>query len=230
MARMPRYFVPDQPQHIIQRGNNRGPIFASEEDYRFYLECLYDAADKQALAIHAYVLMTNHVHLLATPQDETSIPKTLQSVGRRYVQYFDYHYSRPGTLWEDHHKATVIDSTHYLFTCSRYIELNPVRAGMVGHPREYPWSSYHHNAQGKADRLITAHCLYRRLGRTNKERHTGYRHLFRSHLSEHDVTTIQEATNKGWTLGNSRFREKVKSLSKRRSKPLPRGKPGNDDS
>ena len=134
MARMPRYFVPDQPQHIIQRGNNRGPIFASEEDNRFYLECLYDAADKQSLAIHAYVLMTNHVHLLATPQNETSIIKTLQSVGRRYVQYFDYHYSRPGTLWEDHHKATVIDRTHCLFTCSRHIELSPVRAGKVGHP------------------------------------------------------------------------------------------------
>ncbi|MCA1806592.1 MAG: transposase, partial [Actinobacteria bacterium] len=131
MARLPRYFVPGQPLHIIQRGNNREPIFASDDDYRFYLDCLIDAADQHGLAVHAYVLMTNHVHLLATPDTDTSVGKTLQSVGRRYVQYFNHTNQRTGTLWEGRYKATLIDSEAYLLTCMRYIELNPARAGMV---------------------------------------------------------------------------------------------------
>lgn len=139
MARLPRYFMEGQPQHAIQRGNNRAPVFGAEDDYRFYLECLQEAAVRHGCAIHAYVLMTNHVHLLVTPETEGSLPKTLQSVGRRYVQYFNYTYGRTGTLWEGRYRATVIDSEHYLLTCMRYIELNPVRAGMVPQPEGYRW-------------------------------------------------------------------------------------------
>lgn len=149
MARLPRYFLPGQPQHVIQRGNNRNIIFAGENDYRFYLECLADASGKHSCDIHAYVLMTNHVHLLLTPHHKDSIAKTLQSVGRRYVQYFNHVYQRTGTLWEGRYKATLIDSEAYLLTCYRYIELNPVRAGLVSHPREYPWSSYRLHGEGK---------------------------------------------------------------------------------
>ena len=146
MARLPRYVIPDQPQHVIVRDNNRTEIFCADADYRFYLEKLQLACDKYACELHAYVLMTNHVHLLMTPQEEQSIGKVMQMLGRYYVQYYNYSYQRTGTLWEGRYKATLIDSEDYsedyLLTCMRYIELNPVRAGMVTHPADYPWSSY----------------------------------------------------------------------------------------
>jgi len=148
MARLPRYVIPGQPQHIIQRGNNRQAIFAADADFQFFRDALIDAASKHGLAIHAYVWMTNHIHLLATPEFDDSISKVFQSVGRRYVQYFNYTYRRSGTLWEGRYRATVVDSEQYLLVLMRYIELNPVRAGMVAHPSEYPWSSYLFNAQG----------------------------------------------------------------------------------
>jgi len=229
MARLARYFVKDQPQHVIQRGNNREPIFAADDDYRFYLECLHEAADREGCLIHAYVLMTNHVHFLASPGSETSLPKTLQSVGRRYVHYFNYRYERTGTLWEGRYKATLIDSEQYLLTCMRYIELNAVRAGMVESPGDYLWSSYSANAVGEANRLITPHSLYRRLGRSAQTRQSAYRQLFRSRIGKADLALIREATNKAWVLGNDRFKEKVETLSGRRTQPKPRGRPVKDD-
>lgn len=225
MARLPRYFIKGQPQHIIQRGNNRESIFAHNNDYQFYLECLQDAAKRNELFIHAYVLMTNHVHILASPETENSISKTLQSVGRRYVQYFNYIYKRTGTLWEGRYKATVIDSDHYLLTCMRYIELNPVRAGMTEHPRDYPWSSYGVNAAGTNNKLILPHGLYRQMGITETDRQAAYRQLFRAAIGKSDLDALREATNKGWVLGNDRFREKIERLSGRRSAPKPRGRP-----
>lgn len=175
MARLPRFVLPGQPQHLIQRGNNREPIFFAEEDYRFYLEKLQAACHRHDCAIHAYVLMTNHVHLLATPNTENSLSKMIQMLGRYYVQYINTNYQRTGTLWEGRYKATLIDSEHYLLTCCRYIELNPVRAGIVKHPSAYRWSSYHHNALGKADPLITPHSLYKRLGKDETSRQSAYR-------------------------------------------------------
>ena len=177
MARLPRYFAEGQAQHIIQRGNNREPIFADDSDTHFYYECLQEAAEQQGLAIHAYVLMTNHVHILATPDMEQSIGKTLQSLGRRYVQYFNQTYGRTGTLWEGRYRATLIDSERYLLACMRYIELNPVRAGMVKHPLNYSWSSYAANARGEEDELVSPHSLYRRLGRNPQARQSAYRQL-----------------------------------------------------
>ena len=182
MARLARYFAEGQPQHLIQRGNNREPIFSADEDYLFYTECLQEAAERHRCAIHAYALMTNHTHLLATPETQSSLPKMMQSIGRRYVQYFNYTYSRTGTLWEGRYKATVVDSEAYLLTCMRYIELNPVRAGMVEEPSDYRWSSYGVNALGKHDRLCTPHSLYKRIGRSAEERqagYTAYRHKLR---------------------------------------------------
>ena len=228
MARLARYFVKGQAQHIIQRGNNRAPVFAGDEDYSFYLECLQDAATHHGLLIHAYVLMTNHVHLLASPETRDSIPKTLQSIGRRYVQYFNHTYDRTGTLWEGRYKATVIDSDRYLLTCMRYIELNPLRAAMVDHPREYPWSSYAANAHGEENKLIASHALYRQLGRTEIESQATYRQLFRAAIGRADLEAIRESTNKGWVLGNERFREKIEALSNRRTTPKPRGRPRNE--
>lgn len=225
MARLVRYFVKGQAQHIIQRGNNREPIFAAVADYRFYLECLEEAAKRHELSIHAYVLMTNHVHLLASPKTKESIPKTLQSVGRRYVQYFNYTYERTGTLWEGRYKATVIDSDRYLLTCMRYIELNPVRAQMVKHPREYAWSSYAANADGKENKRLTQHSLYRQLDSHAVQRQSAYRQLFRAVIGKADLKALREATNKGWVFGNDRFRERIEQLSDRRTTPKRRGRP-----
>lgn len=181
MARLPRYVIPGQPQHIIQRGNNRQTIFAAEADYQFFRNALAEAAAKCGLAIHAYVWMTNHVHLLATPALEDSISKTFQSVGRRYVQYFNYTYKRSGTLWEGRYRATVVDSERYLLTLMRYIELNPLRAGMVVAPQDYPWSSYGRNALAEggpnAD-WLTPHEEYMRLGLDDLARQEAYRALF----------------------------------------------------
>ena len=154
MARLPRFFVPSVPLHVIQRGNNREKLFRHITDYQVYLDWLHEAAHIHECAIHAYVLMTNHVHLLVTPTHEDSVPRTFQSLGRRYVQYFNTIHQRTGTLWEGRYRATLIESETYLLTCSRYIELNPVRAEMVRHPRDYRWSSYRYNADGKSNPLM----------------------------------------------------------------------------
>ena len=141
MARLGRYFLPDQPLHVIQRGNNRAPIFFGDDDYERYRTWLGEAAAAYGCAIHAYVLMTNHVHLLVTPREDESLPRTMQSLGRRYVRHVNTRYRRSGTLWEGRYRAAPIDSEAYFLACCRYIELNPVRAGTVGHARDYPWSS-----------------------------------------------------------------------------------------
>lgn len=224
MARLPRYNLPGQPQHVILRGNNRNIIFVANEDYHFFIECLQKAAEQHGCAIHAYVLMTNHVHLLLTPEREDSIGKTLQSVGRRYVQYFNYTQKRTGTLWEGRYKATLIDSERYLLTCYRYIELNPVRASMVEHPRDYPWSSYLCHADGKNDALITEHALFVALGASNEARQSAYRALFKAHLGETSLNEIRDATNKGWALGNDQFKESIAMAVSRRVAPLPKGR------
>lgn len=223
MARLPRYVISGQPQHIIQRGNNREPIFYAETDYHFYLEKLFDACQKHDCDLHAYVLMTNHVHLLMTPHSTDGIGRVIQMLGRYYVQYFNYTYDRTGTLWEGRYKATLLDSDEYLLTCMRYIELNPVRAGMVEHSRDYPWSSYNCNALGHEDKLVTPHMLYKRLGVIESERQAAYRALFRHRLAERTLEQLREATNKAWVLGNDQFRERIESQLNRRCSPKARG-------
>lgn len=223
MARMPRYVLPGQPQHVIQRGNNRQIIFVADDDYHFYRDCLRRACEQHGCAIHAYVLMTNHVHLLMTPENENGIGKVMQSVGRRYVQYFNYTYQRTGTLWEGRYKATLIDSEAYLLTCYRYIELNPVRAGMVTSPVSYPWSSYAYNVQGRPDDLIRSHRLYDALGAHAEVRQHAYRELFTTQIDEETLGDIREATNKAWVLGNERFKDEIEQASQRRTRPLTRG-------
>ncbi len=225
MARLPRYFLPDQPQHVIHRGNNRSPIFVAERDYSFYLHCLLTATHRHGAAIHAYVLMTNHVHLLVTPQHADSLPKIVQSVGRRYVQHFNTAYQRTGTLWEGRYRATVIDSEQYFLQCARYIELNPVRAHMVDTPGEYPWSSYRHHAHGTNDPLITDHALYLAVATTAEERQIAYRALFAGHVDDSAYAAIRDATNKAWVLGSDRFQAAVAALAQRRVCPLPKGRP-----
>ena len=223
MARLPRFVIPGQPQHVIVRGNNRTEIFCADADYQFYLEKLKLACDKHHCKIHAYVLMTNHVHLLITPQAEEGIGKVMQMLGRYYVQFYNFTYKRTGTLWEGRYKATLIDSEAYMLICMRYIELNPVRAGMVSHPLEYPWSSYHCNALGQANELVTPHIEYSRLGKTDDERQAAYRQLFRRRITESGLVEIREATNKAWVLGNERFKQRIQKQLERRVEPSVRG-------
>jgi putative transposase len=225
MARLPRYILPGQPQHVIHRGNNRQAVFGGDDDYRFYRDCLGEASKKHQCDIHAYVLMTNHVHLLVTPQAEAGIGKMMQSVGRRYVQYFNHTYQRTGTLWEGRYRATLVDAERYLLRCYRYIELNPVRAERVNHPRDYPWSSYRCHADGYADPLVVDHNLYLALHRNAEERRKAYRALFRSRLDEQTLGEIRDTLNKGWVLGSERFKGDIAALGQRRVQPLPKGRP-----
>lgn len=155
MPRRARLAVPGIPWHIIQRGNNRSPCFYADEDYRRYLDTLAEQAVKYDCAIHAYVLMTNHVHLLLTPQQEDSAALLMKHLGQRYVQYINRTYRRSGTLWEGRFKSCLAQEERYVLTCYRYIELNPVRANMVARPEDYRWSSYHTNGIGQPDPLIT---------------------------------------------------------------------------
>jgi putative transposase len=224
MARLPRFVIAGQPQHVIVRGNNREPIFYADEDYQFYLDKLGQACLKHRCDLHAYVLMTNHVHLLITPRSEEGLGKLMQMIGRYYVQYFNYSYRRTGTLWEGRYKATLIDSEQYLLTCYRYIELNPVRAeGMVDAPEAYPWSSYQHNALGAENSLITPHDEYINLARSPEGRQQAYRGLFDNHLTLKTLTEIRESTNKAWVLGSALFKEKIETQLKRSAGPKARG-------
>ena len=228
MARLPRYVIPNQPQHIIQRGNNRQVIFAADADYQFFRDALVDAATKHGLLIHAYVWMTNHIHLLATPQFKDSISKVFQSVGRKYVQYYNFTYKRSGTLWEGRYRATIVDSEQYLLKLMRYIELNPVRASMTQHPADYPWSSYTYNAEGKLglnSYWLTPHDEYVRLGKTDIERQAAYQALFKADLSTNDLVQIRECTHKGWALGSQRFIEEIERLTKRQATSKGIGRP-----
>jgi putative transposase len=223
MARLPRFVLVGHPQHVIVRGNNREPIFYAEEDYQFYLEKLKRACDKHNCDIHAYVLMTNHVHLLITPHKKDGISKVIQMLGRYYVQYFNHTYQRTGTLWEGRYKATLIDSEQYALGCYRYIELNPVRADMVEHPSEYPWSSYRFNALGDKNNLIIPHELYKHLGKTIEERQKAYSTLFDVKVPQRTIEEIREATNKSWVLGSDYFKKAIEDKINRPMSPQGRG-------
>ena len=223
MARLPRLYFPDCAQHIIQRGNNREACFYDNADYQAYLSFLKDAAEKYEVAIHAFVLMTNHVHLLATPKEEFSISRMMQALGRKYVQYFNFTYKRTGTLWEGRFKSTLVGSERYLLTVYRYIELNPVRAAMVGHASEYPWSSYRANAMGKAIKLLTPHDEYLKLGATKMLRLKSYSALFNGLMESRTVEEIRQATNKAWVLGSERFKRQIEERTGRRPRALEHG-------
>ncbi|TVP88212.1 MAG: transposase, partial [Pseudomonadaceae bacterium] len=211
MARRPRFFMPDCPLHIIQRGNNRAPCFLQESDYTTYLHFMCEAAAEYQVAIHAYVLMTNHVHILATPADDQGVSRMMQALGRRYVRRFNYTHVRTGTLWEGRYRASLVDSEQYLLAVYRYIELNPVRAGMVDLPEDYPWSSYAHNALGKVINMITPHPLYLDLGCRSDSREQAYRRLFALPTRDEELEKIRAAVIYGRPLGGQRFIDTVEA-------------------
>lgn len=225
MPRKPRFNLVGIPQHVIQRGNNREPCFFAEQDYRRYLDDLRASAEKFDCRLHAYVLMTNHVHLLVTPMTAYSIPQMMQALGRRYVHYMNKTYRRTGTLWEGRYKSSLIDSDCYLLTCMRYIELNPIRACMVTHPGEYTWSSYQANAQGGVDPLIEAHPLYMALGADAETRQSAYRELFRHHVDNDTLHEIRESLNHELVLGRSYFKDKIEAIAKRQTRLGQPGRP-----
>ncbi len=223
MARLLRVCIPGSPHHIIQRGNNRQICFAAAKDFAAYANWLKQYSDKFDVALHAWVFMTNHVHLLVTPGTEDGIPRTMQSLGRQYVRYFNDAYKRTGTLWEGRYKSCVVDAEPYLLTCQRYIELNPVRAGMVRTPADYPWSSYQVQALGKPAAMWQPHPLYLQLANDREERFATYQALCHAPIDEDTVRTIRESTNKGLALGNDRFKAKIEQLTGRRVSARKRG-------
>jgi putative transposase len=225
MARLPRYTIINQPQHIIQRSRSGQSLFFEEQDYQYYHDCLEAAAFNYRLKVHAYALLPGQVHILASPGNTDSIARTVQSIGRNYVQYYNESYSGAGTLWEGRYRATVIDDKPYLLTCSRYIELSPVRAELVANPRDYRWSSYAHNALGQVDEMISPHREYLQLGRDDRERAKAYRSLFKQKISDDTVWQITESTLKGWALGDSKFAARMEKISGRRATQLPKGRP-----
>ncbi len=205
MARPPRLELPGVAQHVIQRGNNRAACFFTEADRRFFLKCLAESAAVRGCEIHAYVLMTNHVHLLVTPSQPGAIGAMMQDLGRRYVRVINNLHGRSGTLWEARFRSSLIDTENYLLACQRYIELNPVRAWLVPHPAAYPWSSHAHYAGGRAKELITEHPVYLSLGATEAERRAAYLELIQEPLDPRLVERIRQAINADAALGGEAF-------------------------
>jgi putative transposase len=225
MARLPRFDMPGVAQHIVQRGNDRLPCFAAELDYIRYLQDLRDVARENEVAIHAYVLMTNHVHLLVTPSKQGDVGRMMQALGRRYVAYFNGRYRRTGTLWEGRYKSCLVDSEEYVLRCYRYIELNPVRAKMVCVPRDYCWSSYRCHAEGMNSLLITPHAAYLGLANTVAERCRLYTALVSEVLMETQLAEIRSYLQQGRALGSQRFQAHIRSLHGRIAAIQPRGRP-----
>ena len=225
MPRKPRLNLTDVPQHIIQRGNNRQATFFSADDYRFYLDRLADASRKYGCSIYAYVLMTNHVHLLASAEHPHGLSLMMQYVGRYFVRYINRVYRRSGTLWEGRFRASLVDTELYFLRCCRYIECNPVRANMVADPGNYPWSSYRYHAFGLPDELLSTHEQYDRLGTTADDRRAAYRELFRSVLHPRELEEIRNTVNSGWPLGNDRFKDDIERSLKCAARPPKRGRP-----
>lgn len=225
MPRRPRLTLPHVPVHLIQRGNNRQPCFVADEDYRCYLDWLKEYADKAGCRIHAYVLMTNHAHLLVSADRGEAPGELMKALGQRYVQYFNRTYQRSGTLWEGRYRSCLTQAEHYFLACQRYIELNPVRAAMVQHPADYRWSSYRANAQGEHSSLITPHDVFLGLGLAADSRQAAYRELFRTELEPGLVDQIRLATNGNFSLGNPRFAEELAAALGRRVTPGRSGRP-----
>jgi putative transposase len=228
MPRRARLRIADAPLHIIQRGNNRCACFFADHDYRGYLQHLGELAARYACAIHAYVLMTNHVHLLITPRRPDGASLLMKHLGQRYVQYVNRVYQRSGTLWEGRFRSSIVQAETHLLRCQRYIELNPVRAGMVGHPAEHRWSSFGANALGRRDSLVTPHQVFLELGADEASRRAAYLDLFGRELEAGDLQQIRIATNAGYALGSERFRREIALALGRRAGPGRSGRPVKD--
>lgn len=225
MPRKPRFFLSGIPLHIVQRGHSRDPVFFEDQDYVTYAYWLHKAAVRYQVSIHAYVLMTNHVHLLITPVDASSVSAFMQFIGRHYVPYINHKYGRSGSIWEGRFKSSLVDSESYLLATMRYIELNLVRASMVESPSQYRWSSFCHNVGLRVISMVEYHSVFLRLGDTNDERFEAYKNLFMSHVDKEVLNLITSAWMTGTPLGNDYFRDKVEAMLARKVGQPCRGRP-----
>ena len=225
MARLPRLTLPGYPHHVIQRGNNRQPIFVDDADRDTLLALLADHARKFSVAVHAYVLMPNHLHLLATPQTADGLPLTMQAVGRSYVRYFNNRHGRSGTLWEGRYRSTVLEAERYLLACMVYLDLNPVRHGLVVQPADYPWSSHAHARGLRNDRLITPHALFWALGNTPFAREAAYAALVQAGISAATTAELTASALAGWALGDEKFALDLQRQTQRRVTKSRAGRP-----
>jgi putative transposase len=223
MARLPRLSVPAYPHHVIQRGNNGQPIFQTDADRRRMLELIEEYARQFEVAVHAYVLMDNHLHLLLTPRTGDGLPRLMQALGRRYVRYFNDSHGRTGTLWDGRYKSTLIEAERHLLACMVYLDLNPVRAGLAAQARDYVWSSHGHYAGLRVERLLTPHPLYWQLGNTPFAREAAYAQLVQSGLSSQQQQALTESVLHGWALGGADF---VAALQKKTDRRLSKSSPG----
>jgi putative transposase len=217
MARHPRLALPGYPHHVIQRGNNRQPIVLDEADRKMLYSLWLEESQRHKVAVNAYVLLDNHFHLLLTPPSEEAMSLMMQSVGRSYVRYFNKRHNRTGTLWEGRYKSSVLDSEAYLLTCMSYIDLNPVRAGLVEAPENFNWSSYKHLIGQKIDKLVTPHALYWGLGNTPFSREAAYAEFVSSGLSATIQKDLTESVLKGRVVGRPEF---LKTLQKKTQRPI----------
>lgn len=226
MPRTKRYCPPGLPVHVIQRGNNRAECFLSDDDKIVYLGILRNASSRYRLDIHAWVLMTNHVHLLVTPRMEAAVSRAMQYLGAEYVRYFNEKHTRTGTLWEGRFRSCLVESEVYFLTCQRYIELNPVRAGMVNTPGLYRWSSFHANALDVPSTIRSPHETYLSLGNNGRQRSSAYRALFEDGLAQDQIDSIRLATNKGLVFGSEQFKDEIEQRSRQRTRLSKRGPKG----
>jgi len=224
IPRRPRSYISGLPYHIVQRGNNREACFVEPENYQFYLELWQQLSKKYMVDVHAYCLMTNHIHFLVTPRTASSVSDAMKVVGSRYARYMNLRYRRTGTLWEGRHRSSLVQSDKYLLCCQRYIELNPVRAEMVQRPEEYRWSSYGANGWGDMSWLVP-HPEFLRLGAAQEERRYAYRELFKHQLSEVDLHLIRKAAHYGQPIGDDRFKEQIEKRYGVKLGQMSRGRP-----
>lgn len=225
MPRQRRLFLKDTPCHVVQRGNNRQACFYHRDDYEFYLTCLGEAAEALDCQIHAYVLMTNHVHLLVTAPNKDALPKMMQAIGRRYVLYLNRRYKRTGTLWEGRYRSSLVQGRDYVLACYRYIEMNPVKAKMVKSPFQYPWSSYGYNGMGNSNAIVTEHDEYTDLGVEIEQRLKRYHEMFNDQSISEKMKMIGPLLSKDQPFGGKLFREEIEKANQVRLNNLATGRP-----
>jgi len=225
MARLPRLTLPGFPHHVIQRGNNRQAIFQAVSDYQTLLGLLVENAIKFDVQIHAYVLMSNQFHLLVTPQTDDGLPHLMQAVGRSYVRHFNGAQKRSGTLWEGRYKSTLIQTDRYLLACMAYIDLNPVRAGLLAQAGDYPWSSFGHYTGQRLDKFITPHPLVWELGNTPFAREAAYAELVQAGIGSVQQQALTDSALRGWALGEPDFVADLQKRTERRVSKATAGRP-----
>ncbi len=225
MPRRARITLPEVAHHLIQRGNNRQACFYANRDYELFLDWLQEYATETDCRVHAYVLMSNHVHLLVTPMTASGVGSMMKRLGQRYVQYVNRTYRRSGSLWEGRFRSCLVQGSRYTLACYKYIELNPIRASMVLHPAEYRWSSYRANGQGESSSLLTPHPCYEALAQKAPNRAVAYRRLFEESLGPDLLNEFRAATNGNYAIGSNRFKRYVELTIGRRATPGRSGRP-----